>query len=94
MTKRRKEKAAGSGKFSVLYGFRGPDDEDTTGYLRIEDGLSVVPSIWDATLFERENSSGSPDWACPAEWAEYFNSEPDLAPWRFHPVGTNRRKDA
>lgn len=80
-------------KYSVMFGFRGASDMETTGYLNVEDGYSVVCTIDKASLFERENYSGKEKWASPADWAGFFNSDDELCPWIFHPVGTTRIKE-
>ena len=74
----------------MLFGYR-LDDLDRTAYFK-EGG--VCSSIWDASLFERENYSGKDGWASPSAWAQLFRTDPELSVWRFRPIGTCRKKSA
>lgn len=69
-----------------MYGFR-KSSPGETGWLKVTGhGYSVVRDREDATGFETENDSGRKGWGSPAQWCGFFNSEEELADWKFHTV--------
>lgn len=73
-------------KAAVLFGFRGPKDMDTVGYLCVDGGMyDIVDDMLDATRFWMTDT-GEKGWAPPDKWVEFFNAEDSLSPWKFHTV--------
>lgn len=82
-------------KHCVLFGFKGADEQDTTGYLRIETDkkdanyggiYSIVSSVNEATKFPSMNYDNKPGFWSPAKICEFMLLEEELEPWVFHPV--------
>ena len=82
-------------RYSVLFGFHGADDQDTTGYLKIEENgmrgncggiYSIVKTVEQATKFPRMNYDQKQGFWSPDRIAEFMLLEDELAPWVFHPV--------
>ena len=82
-------------RYSVLFGFHGADDQDTTGYLKIEKNgakgnyagiYSIVKTVEQATKFSRMNYDQKPGFRSPDRIAEFMLLEDELKPWVFHAV--------
>lgn len=68
---------------AVLFGFDLKDKENT-GYLAFEDGKCSITQ--DRAAAKEFSLSAEPGKGTPADWCEFFKTEPEVANWRFHPI--------